>query len=183
MREKILHKIKDAFERMQKSPFYTEFYYSLIRFPDGRHLPLPIALRKEILTFRDLRKIPLSRKKRDGFYFTCFCGAKSFWHCKGWFYTKEQQREETKIKEIALRRLIVEGKHKKLRVVLPDMRWFMLRPIPVDRMRELEPCPYCPYNGEFYDEWDESLCEACIKRMREVRKGDGDRQRKNQEMG
>jgi len=157
MREKILQEIKDAFENGQRSPFYAEFYYSLIKLPSGRHIPLPLALRKEIVTFKDLKKIPLSRRKRDAFYFTCLCGAKSFWHCKGWFYTREQQRGETMIKEIALRRLIAEGKHRKLKVVLPDL-WKKYN----DEDTRCSNCPYWNWDG--WEEWDKSWCDNCSLR-------------------
>jgi len=166
MRNKIFEKLREgSLGRFKAYPLdYLFYYYSLIRFPDGSHFPLPLALKKEIITWNDIKKIPISRKKRDGLYFTCFCGCKSFWHCKGWWYSSEMQERESKIKEVVLRRLIVNGQHKRLRIVVPDFKWLTYRAIPIDALHLVEPCPNCPWVAE---DWSESYCSGCLLKQRE----------------
>ncbi|MCD6575830.1 MAG: hypothetical protein J7K73_01570 [Nanoarchaeota archaeon] len=139
-------------------------YYALIELPSGKHIPLPIALLDGAVGLKDLKKIPLSKKRRDNKFYTRPCGAPSFYRCPEW----EVEEEESNLKKLALRRLIREGLHKKLRLVIPAIykdehggKWGAWE---FDRACE-DACDNCP----ICDAWehDIELCESCevYKRM------------------
>jgi len=134
-------------------------YYALIELPSGRHVPLPIALREKIVSSKDLEKIPLSRKRRDNKFYTRPCGAYSFFKCPYW---NEKNKDETKIKLLALQRLIREGQHKKLRLVIPsiykDETGGLWGAWEFDRACEYV-CENCPFHNAW--EHDSRLCRRC----------------------
>ena len=98
-------------------------YYDLIELPNGRHIPVPIAIK--LIGIKNVLKISVSRIKRDEHFYWCDECAKesyeygddyygSFFKCK---WHKSESEEENVVKELALKLLVEQGKFKKLKYI------------------------------------------------------------------
>jgi len=98
-------------------------YYDLIALPDGKHVPVPIAI--EIVGVRNILKIPVSRLKRDWHFYWCEeCAEEAyrigepydgdFYKC--WWHS-DRNPLDFKAKEAALKLLVENKQFYKLRYI------------------------------------------------------------------
>lgn len=98
-------------------------YYDLIELPNGRHLPVPIAIR--LVGIKTILKIPVSRRKRDEHFYWCDKCAEyeidevgfyegSFFKCR---WHNRESEEENRAKELAFKLLVEQGQFHKLRYI------------------------------------------------------------------
>jgi len=97
-------------------------YYDLIELPDGKHIPVPIAIR--LVGLKEVLKIPVSRKKiRDKYFYWCPDCAEfydedyegSFFKCR--WHSKDYNSDNFKAKEAAFLMLIKNKQYHKLRYI------------------------------------------------------------------
>lgn len=103
-------------------------YYDLIELPGGGHIPVPIAV--ELVGEKEVKRIPISRRKRDNTFFFCpECGMLDFFkhrecdhchsdlsECENCKYEKEL-KESYRLKELVFVHLVRSGKHRKMRYI------------------------------------------------------------------
>ncbi|WP_202320354.1 hypothetical protein [Archaeoglobus neptunius] len=108
----------------------SEFvYYDLIELPSGGHVPVPIAL--ELVGEKEIRKIPVSRRRRDDRFFYCpecdelsffkhtpcdHCDSQEEGDCENCPEIKELELQY-RAKEVAFVNLIRKKQYRKLRYI------------------------------------------------------------------
>ncbi len=98
-------------------------YYDLIELPNGRHIPVPIAIK--LVGIKNVLKIPVSRKKRDEQFYWCDeCAEESYEYGDDYYgsffkcrWHKSESEEENMVKELALKLLVEQGKFRKLKYI------------------------------------------------------------------
>jgi len=95
-------------------------YYDLIELPNGRHVPVPIAI--EAIGIRNVLKIPIAKEVRDDQFYWCNKCAElyplyegSFFKCT-WHNPESEKENEEKIS--ILKRLVNQGEFKKLKYIV-----------------------------------------------------------------
>ena len=113
---------------MRKKVRYVD-YYDLIEFPNGKHIPVPIAIKE--VGLKNVLKIPVSRKKKRtyDFYWCEQCQEEieewggiyigDFFKCK---IHNPPSKNETNIKIAVLKELIRKKQHYKLKYIETEDR-------------------------------------------------------------
>jgi len=92
-------------------------YYDLIELPNGKHIPVPIAVK--LVGKSKVAKIPLAKRRRDNMFFYCpECGKTSFYKC--WEHNSLDERVNEE-KERYFLNLIKAGKYSKLRYIVAEL--------------------------------------------------------------